>query len=769
MASQFGERVAYLPDDAYSSGREVCAFRDDERRHEVAHGGTVSKLRIAVDYLCKPFKVAFRRKRNYSSQLSEGESENKATTCAKDGESVHNHIIPDEPIIHTLPLAMDSMSSHATSHHRHLSLSVSEPDAGYLSSGIQSSSQTEYAHIAGSECFLCHNDINLGQEDINRNISISEGSMQHYSAESTCSKVDGSLESTLKSDSCHEGSNNTYKSKDIEAKTDVTVVTQSTPRWYDFWPSDFTEHSEALMTLQRKSDVHLGVSSSEIEKTADDEERYLIREESTPETGDHKELECVCRDPLKKYDDIPSSIVWNVKNDQSNNEESEQMSREDGSFETCLTNDEEDDIWSDEDLISSQVKGFPPPISILANETHPGLPGHVPRTFWRSVKKGGRFVLQEVQACPREFFQATREHGRLRLQLVRPDMESPLGSLTDDSDPQSEITNHHIISDTKELSDAKLPSNRNGLSISNAISHVAENIRFEHDSVGLDDSDRPEESNLQTSIFPCGNHVVEPLEHWSKIEDREICNSAEKSPLTWPSDMEIRSELCTIEGSNSNASHNEEGKGWRLFDDCLYQFSGKEYVDGERIKPEGCISSCSRKVFKARLFRKDGIPNRNSNDASTEGLEIAHTDQDCKRKEVSCLETAHDEAQDLKLDKISGISRVMGNGIVAPLVQKQYSINQEKCESIGPRESVQVVSRRTEVFLHPEESLESGSNGASLNQTVGPNSRGHPNNDSDQFKPDCCFSPAYGFETTVNNVLSPSQKFFQVPIQPVVR
>jgi hypothetical protein len=138
---------------------------------------------------------------------------------------------------------------------------------------------------------------------------------------------------------------------------------------------------------------------------------------------------------------------------------------------------------------------------------------------------------------------------------------------------------------------------------------------------------------------------------------------------------------------------------------------------------------------------------------------MANTDQDCKRKEVTCLETL-DEAQDLKLDNISGISRVMGNDILAPLVQKQYSINQE---------NVQVVSRRKETFLHPEASLESGSYGASLNKTVGLNSRGHPNNDSDQFKPDCCFSPAYGFETTVNNVLSPSQKFFQVPIQPVVR
>ncbi|MCO5571418.1 hypothetical protein L7F22_025158 [Adiantum nelumboides] len=85
---------------------------------------------------------------------------------------------------------------------------------------------------------------------------------------------------------------------------------------------------------------------------------------------------------------------------------------------------QEDDIWADEQFVSSQAKGFPPPISILANETHPGLPSHVPKTLWRSVKRNGRFVLQEVQARPREFFQATREYGRLRLQLVRPDSES---------------------------------------------------------------------------------------------------------------------------------------------------------------------------------------------------------------------------------------------------------------------------------------------------------------------------------------------------------
>ncbi|KAH7446235.1 hypothetical protein KP509_01G046100 [Ceratopteris richardii] len=74
----------------------------------------------------------------------------------------------------------------------------------------------------------------------------------------------------------------------------------------------------------------------------------------------------------------------------------------------------------DEYFICSQAKCFPPPISILVNETHHGLPTHIPKTLWRSVKRDGRFVLQEVQVLPYEFFQATRECGRLRLQLVCP-------------------------------------------------------------------------------------------------------------------------------------------------------------------------------------------------------------------------------------------------------------------------------------------------------------------------------------------------------------
>ena len=69
MASQLDKRVTNSPDDVHSSRhneRELtCQFHADQRIHE-SHSGTLSKLRIAVDYLCKPFKVAFRRKRNYS-------------------------------------------------------------------------------------------------------------------------------------------------------------------------------------------------------------------------------------------------------------------------------------------------------------------------------------------------------------------------------------------------------------------------------------------------------------------------------------------------------------------------------------------------------------------------------------------------------------------------------------------------------------------------------------------------------------------------------
>ncbi|KAH7298160.1 hypothetical protein KP509_25G029700 [Ceratopteris richardii] len=95
----------------------------------------------------------------------------------------------------------------------------------------------------------------------------------------------------------------------------------------------------------------------------------------------------------------------------------------------------EDESWSEEPYVSSQARYFPPPISILANENQPGLPSHVPKTLWRSVKRDGRFILQEVQARPREFFQAIRECGRLKLQLVRLESDSS-GSSFDSASPE---------------------------------------------------------------------------------------------------------------------------------------------------------------------------------------------------------------------------------------------------------------------------------------------------------------------------------------------
>lgn len=60
----------------------------------------------------------------------------------------------------------------------------------------------------------------------------------------------------------------------------------------------------------------------------------------------------------------------------------------------------------DEEMgVSKGIRCFPPPIDSCAT---------------LSIKKGGRFVLKEVNARPHGFFRAQREKGRLLLQLVRP-------------------------------------------------------------------------------------------------------------------------------------------------------------------------------------------------------------------------------------------------------------------------------------------------------------------------------------------------------------
>ena len=126
-----------------------------------------------------------------------------------------------------------------------------------------------------------------------------------------------------------------------------------------------------------------------------------------------------------------------------------------------------------------------------------------------------------------------------------------------------------------------------------------------------------------------------------------------------------------------------------------------------------------------------------------------------------------DDEQDSKLNNAAGVNMERGFCILAPVVEKGC-IKHEICESVSS-EIVQDTNERKDVLLHSEESVQSEGYGISLHKIVAPNNIGNPNNDNDQFKSDCCFSSTYGFENSVNLVLSPSQKFFQFPIQPVVR
>ncbi|KAI5065480.1 hypothetical protein GOP47_0020175 [Adiantum capillus-veneris] len=201
------------------------------------------------------------------------------------------------------------------------------------------------------------------------------------------------------------------------------IVASRTAHWDDWWSGQSEEFRVTRWTGEH-GDTSKGEGSTpamvvDVDEDASDE-GYLVLDEQ------EDELE-ICSDSEAHHDTGDGGILEHVHHDAHNGVNEESPTDRQPGF---LSRYKEDDIWSDEHFVSSQVKGFPPPISILANETHPGLPSHVPKTLWRSVKRNGRFVLQEVQARPREFFQATREYGRLRLQLVRPDSETT-GSYTE--------------------------------------------------------------------------------------------------------------------------------------------------------------------------------------------------------------------------------------------------------------------------------------------------------------------------------------------------
>ncbi|KAG1363571.1 protein FANTASTIC FOUR 3-like [Cocos nucifera] len=64
---------------------------------------------------------------------------------------------------------------------------------------------------------------------------------------------------------------------------------------------------------------------------------------------------------------------------------------------------------------SGSKEKFPPPITTI------GRGGGRPWIYLKSYRKEGRFVLKEIRIPTQQCLQATRENGRLVLQLLRPD------------------------------------------------------------------------------------------------------------------------------------------------------------------------------------------------------------------------------------------------------------------------------------------------------------------------------------------------------------
>ncbi|CAL9206275.1 unnamed protein product [Musa hybrid cultivar] len=77
--------------------------------------------------------------------------------------------------------------------------------------------------------------------------------------------------------------------------------------------------------------------------------------------------------------------------------------------------------------VRTRTGGFPPPISSIGKSGKPWI-------YFKSYRHEGRFVLREIRIPTKEFLHASREDGRLKLQLVHPDEEIPEGDEEEDDD-----------------------------------------------------------------------------------------------------------------------------------------------------------------------------------------------------------------------------------------------------------------------------------------------------------------------------------------------
>lgn len=83
----------------------------------------------------------------------------------------------------------------------------------------------------------------------------------------------------------------------------------------------------------------------------------------------------------------------------------------------------------------SNGKRFLPPISTLGKSGKPWM-------YFKSYRNDGRFVLREMRIPTQELFHASREDGRLKLQLVHQEDEVAMEEEKDEGDEESEHSDH---------------------------------------------------------------------------------------------------------------------------------------------------------------------------------------------------------------------------------------------------------------------------------------------------------------------------------------
>lgn len=518
-----------------------------------------------------------------------------------------------------------------------------------------------------------------------------------------------------------------------------------TPHWDDWWTCRSNECSEGSrhsgqrrMQYRNKSKKHHLASAEVIEMDQAEEEGsdegYLVLEEQEDQQLGRFEDEGDC------CDDGEEESIFYPKQYNHGDCAEEELPKGKMVTENGAKGYKDDDIWSDEHFVSSQVKGFPPPISILANETHPGLPGHMPRTLWRSVKRHGRFVLQEVQAQPREFFQATREFGRLRLQLVRPDSD-PVGNYTEAVDMCNEDS---------------------AGAVSIACSRNMQNL------AGISDTSKSEDRGIvdkgdMLGASTRGIDTLQPEDCWTAEEGAKLgvaldhdgsklgCRLMSSTPLPNECGSVLEGEKTAGACSGQNCT-----VGVRLPSDAGLKevpdlAGGDVTIEVSCVINDGHISEelqGGKMALGKTTIHIITYESRSPDSGQREVVKVSEAVKvDDREKPFGCCRS--DDVQVLA----AGIPLDTGHKPIVGQID-----GERKVERMG------VVNLCTKLDVGQVEEVEDL---AICNVIMPPTVQGH----DEHFRQDYqhpCFNTTYGFDSNLN-VLSPSQTFMQFPIQPAVR